>query len=53
MSGSRLVYSIEIARYKTTLEVSIYTIGTGSENYFTFVPADMAYCPYDNPYYVG
>lgn len=27
MSGSRLVYSIEIARYKTTLEVSIYTIG--------------------------
>jgi len=51
--GSEPVYSIDIARYKATLEVSLYVGATGSESFYTFVPADMGNCPYDNPYYIG
>ena len=51
--GSEPLYAIDITRNGINLYANIYVLEDGSEMGFTFVPADPATTPYENPYYIG
>lgn len=51
--GSEPLYAIDITRNGINLYANIYVLEDGSEMGFTFVPANPATTPYENPYYVG
>lgn len=50
-TGSEPLYALDISRDGIKLNVGVYVSEDDSYEYITFVPADPATCPYDNPYY--